>query len=643
MKRLSLLLAAMLVLTIIAPAAGAWGGGVGHQGGASHPGAEGVTDDPAEELHPLFDFTAPNHSSLGSVTSVGTGSSGRGARRNLSVVGSLELQPSGAEAFGDVWGHKNLAFVGKWRGICPADGVDIIDISRPANPVKISSTRDYPGTSMEDMQVINIRGRDILGVGLQECGAHGTGTVGFELYDITDPHNPEFLYLFNGKDFADLFPADMHDMAHMFGHVHEFDVTKTPSGRVLALLASPFLELDTIREFPFDDGIGDLLIVDITDPRNPFFVSHWGLLGEPELGLDAYFDSLRGEFQANYAHSARANKNGTLAYVSYWDAGFVILDISEPENPRFLGRTEYALDEEGNAHSVAEARGGNILLGADEDFSPFSLTFTSSAFEGSRPAAEATFTPAIADQPGQEMSGEVVYVGRGCPADPRPVPPGSGVAVDDPYLADPAGKIALIDRGACRFDNKVARAQLAGATGVIVADNQPGLVLMGGDNPVIDAPDTLVGTVITIPAVSVEQSTGDLLKTGTPPVTARAAVDFVGWGFLRIFDISDPANPVQLSTFATENTFNPDVATEGTWSVHNPEVVGNTAYISWYNDGVRVVDISNPRNPREIAAWVGEDRPAGAPEVDIWSVVPHRNLLLASDRNYGLYVLRHRP
>jgi hypothetical protein len=32
---------------------------------------------------------------------------------------------------------------------------------------------------------------------------------------------------------------------------------------------------------------------------------------------------------------------------------------------------------------------------------------------------------------------------------------------------------------------------------------------------------------------------------------------------------------------------------------------------------------------------------AGAPPVNIWSVVPHRGLLLASDRDFGLYVLRH--
>jgi len=39
-------------------------------------------------------------------------------------------------------------------------------------------------------------------------------------------------------------------------------------------------------------------------------------------------------------------------------------------------------------------------------------------------------------------------------------------------------------------------------------------------------------------------------------------------GFLRIFDIKDPAQPVQVGSFATPNT-NPDVATTGTFCVHN--------------------------------------------------------------------------
>lgn len=67
------------------------------------------------------------------------------------------------------------------------------------------------------------------------------------------------------------------------------------------------------------------------------------------------------------------------------------------------------------------------------------------------------------------FTGNVAFVGRGCPA-------GSITATnpDDPYLASPAGKVALIDRGACAVSLKVDRAFAAGAIGVLIGLVAPG-------------------------------------------------------------------------------------------------------------------------------------------------------------------------
>jgi subtilisin family serine protease len=67
------------------------------------------------------------------------------------------------------------------------------------------------------------------------------------------------------------------------------------------------------------------------------------------------------------------------------------------------------------------------------------------------------------------VTGNVVFVGRGCPA--GSIATGSPA---DPYQADPAGKVALIDRGACAISLKVDRAAKAGATAVLI-----GLVATG--------------------------------------------------------------------------------------------------------------------------------------------------------------------
>ena len=81
--------------------------------------------------------------------------------------------------------------------------------------------------------------------------------------------------------------------------------------------------------------------------------------------------------------------------------------------------------------------------------------------------------------------------------------------------ADVAGKIAIVDRGGCGFAVKAANAQAAGATGLIVANNAPGNPPpgMGGVDP-----------NVTIPAISVTQSDGNLLKANAP-LTVGFAVD----------------------------------------------------------------------------------------------------------------------
>lgn len=593
---------------------------------ASDPGGA-VTDDPAGE-HDEIGFDGAGYSTVEPFLGGQPDATSASRRsRNVALVGALELAPStGVHA--DVAGFKKLAFVGKWREDCPGTGVDIIDISRPASPAKIADTADHADTSMEDMQAVTIGTRDVLALGLQDCGNDPTlGASGLELVDITNPADPRTLSVFD----VDQFGVDI-------GGVHELDVTTTPSGRVLALLAVPNLEAQSSDDAGLN-GQGDLLIVDITDPANPVLAGEWGVLDHPGFGVPFYLGVRQGADARTYLHSVRANADGTRAYLSNWDAGVITLDISAPGAPAFLGRTSFEPGEEGNAHSVDEGKGGSLLAQADEDYTPFHLEFRSSAFSGTRPAIEASFTPLVVDQPNREMAGEVVNVGRGCPAGVI----GSGVLAD-PYLADPAGKIALIERGGCRFDHKVARAQAAGATGAIVYNNAAGgefLVLMGGNIPVTTPDGSQVQ--LTISAVFVQRSTGLLLRAGTPPVTGSATAVFDGWGFLRLFDTSNPASPVALSTFATANANNEAVATQGTWSVHNPEIVGSTLYASWYSDGVRVIDISRPRAPREMGFWAGAGAPAGAPAVNIWSVVPHGGLLLASDRNFGLYVLKRSP
>lgn len=69
-------------------------------------------------------------------------------------------------------------------------------------------------------------------------------------------------------------------------------------------------------------------------------------------------------------------------------------------------------------------------------------------------------------------------------------------------------RIAVIDRGNCTFERKALNAQNAGATGVIIADNQ------NNAQPPPMGDDGNINTPITIPILSVTQAGGNILKQG---------------------------------------------------------------------------------------------------------------------------------
>jgi hypothetical protein len=108
-----------------------------------------------------------------------------------------------------------------------------------------------------------------------------------------------------------------------------------------------------------------------------------------------------------------------------------------------------------------------------------------------------------------------------------------------------------------------------------------------------------------------------------------------GWGYTRIYDIRDKSNPKLIGDFRTDNSMeqiDPETRRPGTYTVHDPKVRGNTLYLSHYSDGVRMVDISDPSNPKEIASYV----PDGA---NVWGVYLDRRYIYGSDMGSGLKVL----
>jgi hypothetical protein len=116
----------------------------------------------------------------------------------------------------------------------------------------------------------------------------------------------------------------------------------------------------------------------------------------------------------------------------------------------------------------------------------------------------------------------------------------------EPIIADVAGKVAFMDRGTCGFAVKAKNAQLAGATGVIIGNNQPGGAIgLGGVDP-----------TITVPTISVSQADGTAIKANSPGVSVEFFTDPVrkaglSAGYVRLYAPATVALGSSISHFDT--------------------------------------------------------------------------------------------
>jgi hypothetical protein len=458
------------------------------------------------------------------------------------------------------------------------------------------------------------------------------GPGGFEIYNVDDPTNPVPLASVQTDD-VNLLLRDGLGFVD-FGVHNLFLFTQGEKDYVAATVESEF---------------GNFQIFDITDPTNPSLVGFWGAeqLLFPDvdwvnttdfagviLPADAYLFSGYGASQNRFLHDVTVSADGTQAYLANWDAGLVLLDISDPTSPSLVSVAIDPTSEDGevNSHSVWPSEDSTVVIEGEEDFSPFESQFaiTSGPNAGTYPSAEGAFTTDIASLPGATMSGPTTYVGLACTGG-DPVPPATG-----------SGQIALIQRGVCRFDDKATNAISAGYDGMVVFNDEArgdALASMGGDSR--DIPGVFVGhsTGLAIAGVA---SAADLV-IGAVGESVSAATVPNGWSGFRVWDYTDPENPVLASTFNTVCSANPVDAScdpAGTYSSHNV-IVETTddgrvkAYIAWYSDGMLILDITDPYNPVEVARYT-------EPGENYWGVykVPGEPWIYGSDRNGGLTIFK---
>jgi hypothetical protein len=273
------------------------------------------------------------------------------------------LDPGGGY-HADVFAHKGFAYLSSWHGEdCPATGVRVIDLADLRRPQLVATFADaarepeVKGTWTEKTIVREARTASFRGTlavaSMQHCNE--SAFRGFGLYDLTDPRHPKRLALVRTEGVR-----GSHEiwLENARGHVWVYTAIVRSE-----LLSSP--DYDPNLKTAAHPGLADFRIFDVTDPRRPVQVGSWGSW----RALGIHPNDGRGIYPANLVHSVITDDAAKRAYLSNWDLGTVILDISNPAQPRYLGRTRLPASEgQGDAHSAALAKGGRVLIETHETF-----------------------------------------------------------------------------------------------------------------------------------------------------------------------------------------------------------------------------------------------------------------------------------
>lgn len=554
----------------------------------------------------------------------------------IEVVSELAMSRVTDGGIADIAVFGDHAYLNSWGGAgnCGRNGTHVVDISDVENPVEVAFINakegSFPG---EGAQVISLDTPaftgDVLLTNNELCKA-GVGFGGINLHDVTDPTDPAPLAVgFGDHDAGKNRKKSANQVHSVFGW--------QDGDKAYAVMVD-------------NEELTDVDIVDITNPRKPELIAEHDLAAlfpdivEDDPGLTEVFlhDMIVKEID-----------DRQVMLLSYWDGGYVLLDVDDPVHPELLADSDFgAVDSlladglpvppEGNAHQAEFTLDNEFVIAADEDFSPFALTAQNLTDGTELSASPGSDTTPL--EVGETITGQTVFAGRACDGDP---------IVAAPESVDPI--IAVVERGLCAFTDKVTNVVAAGGYDAILIFNRTAAdgcesslgMTVAGDLPTFGVAPRSQGYAIFDESYDLDEClAGDgsqqaPIELGATGDSVTFASYFDGWGFVRLLDASTMD---EVDAYAIPESRDSEFADGyGDLSVH--EVATSLqdprlAYLSYYAGGLRVITVDDG-GIEEVAAFIDEGGN------NLWGIEAFERdgveYVAASDRDKGLYIFRYTP
>jgi len=350
---------------------------------------------------------------------------------------------------------------------------------------------------------------------------------GLKILDISNPSSPQMIGVYyTTYGFRSIAVQDNIAYASYQG-LKVLDVQNPTSPVLIGQLGSIGLyDMSVNGNTLFGMSDYGLYSVDISDPMNPVSLSYSFLLGSLTLTV-----------------------NGNYAYISHWQRGVNIVDVSNPVDVTLIGSVE----TDGQANAIYVDSGIAYVADYNGGLKTYDVS------DPSNPTLSGSLNS-------DRMINDVYKSG------------------DYAYLASGYGT----EGGGLEIINVSNPASPSLMSYLPVQDYAPELVVSGSYAYVADDFNGMKIFNISNPANPVLASTYNAQAYGRALALSGNIICLAGYSSLRLVDVSNPLNPYLRGYYHTNNGCSVAVS-------------GNVAYVADYGVGLLVIDISNPDAPSLIS------------------------------------------